>query len=110
MRTVFYTPNNAAYTLTALQPESLAFSTSDTGFQKTIDLAGISTMQHNNQKAGDAVADLQTLLEMVKNKNACITNSGAEALFWWNPSVLYETAGTNSSQKTLNDGIACIKG
>ncbi|MDD5148432.1 MAG: hypothetical protein PHH08_03120, partial [Candidatus ainarchaeum sp.] len=109
LRTIFYTPAGAAYSLTGIIPGSLDFSTPETGFQKTADLAGITGMPHNNQKANDTVSSMETLFEMVKSKSVCVTNNGAEALFWWNPNVLYETAGSNNSQKSLNESVQCIK-
>jgi hypothetical protein len=109
LRTIFYTPTSAAYTLTGIAPSALDFATSETGFQKTVELGGISGMQHNNQKANDTVSSMQALFEMVKSETVCITSNGTEALFWWNPSTLYETAGSNNSQKSLNDSVECIK-
>jgi len=110
LRTIFYTPAGKSFALTATYPTELEFATSDSAFIDTVDLKGISGMLHNNQAAGATINSLKEIFSMVESEEVCITNTGSEALFWWNPETVYSAQGTAGSQKQLNESIECISG
>ena len=107
-----YTPAESGFALHVLQPDGLQFKTPDSGFGVAADLSGISGMLHNSRSSG-SVSEIQEVFDLVAGGQACITNSGIGNIFWWNPAVLYESAGSsgpsmNMFEETLEMGETCI--
>jgi len=112
LKTVFFTPTTGgSFIIKALQPGSLRFISPDNGQTESLELNGISGMVHNSKESMDSVGSVQQVFDLVEARQACITNTGTRTAFWWNPKVLYETSGSNTSisdfEKTLGTGT-CI--
>jgi len=105
LKTVFYSPVNAQYSIRASAPEGMGFVTPNAPLSASADLQGIQGMPHNSIVNQEKVTELQELFDLVKTGHVCVTNSGIETSFWWNPKVLYETAGANTSIRDLEIGL-----
>ncbi|MDD5163124.1 MAG: hypothetical protein PHD95_02860 [Candidatus ainarchaeum sp.] len=107
LKTIFYTPASKAYAVTGIlnpdpmQKAAITFKSANTGFQAGIDLDGTG-QKFNNRKAQENAAGLDNLLELVKEKRVCITNSQEETNLWWNELPLLETDTGNGSIAGFN--------
>ncbi len=106
LKTYIYTPTNGSFALKGIAPEGLAFLTPDSALASSVELKGISTMNNNSKSARDSVAELQDLFELVEAGDVCVTDTGSETSFWWNPKTLYEMVGSYSSLSEIEEGLA----
>ncbi|MCX6799113.1 MAG: hypothetical protein NTW59_03395, partial [Candidatus Diapherotrites archaeon] len=105
LKTVFYTPVGRGFDIRATMPSSLVFITPNSVAAQSAALNGIGNMTHNSAAAMDSIRGMSDVLDLVKEGKACVVNSGTKTAFWWNPKSLYETAGTNTSVKALEQSL-----
>lgn len=105
----FFTPAGTSYELTS-SSKNLVFATPDTGFASSVGLSGIAKMPFNDAIGGPSVQSLSEILDLVKQKNVCVTNNGSTTLFWWNTGALYQKGGSSieSREKSLKAGSSCM--
>ncbi|MFA4855365.1 MAG: hypothetical protein WC634_02125, partial [archaeon] len=109
LKTVFYTPIGNQFALKASNLDNLSFLTPDSGLSASASLGGISGMPYNSSDEQTQVSELSEIFDLVESGQACVTNSGIETAFWWNPQVLYETQGSNTSIKNFESGLVAGK-
>jgi len=105
LKNIVYTPINMSYSAKASAPKELAFVTPNSNYASSVDLEGIQGMPHNSKRGQDKVTELRELFELVESGHVCVTSSGVETSFWWNPKELYETAGTYKSMQEIEQGL-----
>ncbi len=105
LKTVFYTPINNAFSLKAVYPEELGFMTPNSNFAGTIDLRGIDGMPFNSRANSNNVNELGEVFDLVRTGKVCVTSSGNETSFWWNPQAVYETTGSYNSIEDFELGL-----
>ncbi len=92
LKSVFYSPVKDYY---VLRTENGSFWTPNSNFSSQAELLGISGMKFNQD--GDYFETLEDLFTMVTNQDVCISNDGTTMSFWWNPKVIENTRGSQSS-------------
>ena len=114
LRTIMFTNPKSSYVLkTNSASGELEFLTADEQGQ-LVGLNGVSRMPYNNYAAGSigAIDSIADVFEMVKNGQACVTNTGSSTKFWWNPQSVYTANGRerNVSEfvNSLEAGKTCI--
>ena len=114
LQTIFYTDPLSNSVITVEEPKgSMEFITPDEQ-GASVSLNGISSMPYNNYAGGSVgnVGSIQDVFELVKQEEICITSSGTQASFWWNPKTIYEQPGTSRSihqtAQELEAGASCI--
>ena len=105
LKTVFYTPVDKLFSLTALRPKELRFITPDRREIQAVELNGISGMRFNSVQGHDNVDNIKDIFDLVKEGKICVVNTGVRSAFWWNPKTLYETSGSYTSVKALEQGL-----
>lgn len=115
LRTITYTqPGNTTNVQSVRGLADNQFFTADeTG--KSVSLNGISAMHLNagGNSAGSTIKSLQDVFDLVENGYVCVTNTGTNTRFWWNPEKIYTTAGRlpslhNQQSAYEQNGIACV--
>lgn len=114
LRTIFYTPRTKANSLQIVDPINSAELYTPDSSGTTVELNGISTMEHNRIGAGttDSIDSLQDIFDLVDKNVICVTNTGVKERYFWNPKKVYEQSGSIRSvhvfTESLEAGNTCI--
>ncbi|MBN1941441.1 MAG: hypothetical protein JW772_04640, partial [Candidatus Diapherotrites archaeon] len=108
LKTIFYTPTQKSFAIgTIEESQGTDFRSPDSGFQTSVDLAGISGSLYNNKQEEKSITQLEHLFELVKEGDVCLTDNQTETVFWWNEQALIEKRGTNGSIQEFENSINC---
>jgi len=108
---IFFTPTGKRLVLKAQSPE-MQFFTPNAEESGTVQLGGIDTMPFNYQESTETIDSVRRVFSLVREEKVCVTNSGNESMFWWNPSALFGAKGSYASieefSESLKAGENCI--
>ncbi|MBI5553523.1 MAG: hypothetical protein HY917_02165, partial [Candidatus Diapherotrites archaeon] len=82
LQTIFYTPNGQHAAIKASSANT-QFASNGQNYDSSLDLG-------SNAYSADPVSSIQKVFELMRNEEVCMTASGTQATFWWNPKPVYE--------------------
>ncbi|MEK6902454.1 MAG: hypothetical protein AABX02_02600, partial [archaeon] len=109
LRTIVYTPPHTPYTLQVEGGGAKLFTSNNKNPSSVQALDGISTLTYDN--ASSAIDSIQDVFDLVSEGKICVSDSGVNARFFWNPETLYkQTSQTSISAETnkLKAGKTCV--
>lgn len=96
LKTIIYVPTDKDYILQTEDNTTTLWSPNDQ-FSHSQQIIGIKGMEKNDKLNNSSFTTLQDLFDLVKEQKVCVSNDGANMLFWWNTKTLTTTEGTQSS-------------
>jgi hypothetical protein len=109
LRTIFYTPTDGVYSLTAEASTGKYITANYPTYSNTQLLDGISTMPYNN--GSQTINSIQDIFDLVGEGKICVSDSGVKARFFWNPETIYKQTGQTSISAVTNQlkaGDTCL--
>ncbi|MCH7902874.1 hypothetical protein IIC68_03915, partial [archaeon] len=114
LRTIIYTDPLKDTVMKVIQgPSDLEFLSADES-GNVVGLNGVAGMPYNNFAGGTQgmVNSLQDIFTLVELEQVCVTNTGNNTQFWWNPKVIYDADGVERNisdfSNSLEAGVTCI--
>jgi len=104
LRTIVYTPANESVNVRA-QSANVKFFTANYAAPSTSQLAdGVISMSGNN--VSNPIHTIHDVFELVKNQHVCVSNSGNQTRFFWNPASVYAQPGQVNVSTFVNGLVA----
>lgn len=104
LRTIIYTPANQAYAFQTRSANARAFTPNAAAPSTVQTLSGVSSMAYNN--ASSPIQTLADVFTLVKNNQMCVSNSGTQTKFFWNPAAVYTQPGQVNVSTFVNGLVA----
>lgn len=103
LKTLYFVPAESASYILEGKDSTATFWTTNSDFAPVVQLGGISGMTYNDQAGNSKINSIQNLFDAVKEGKVCVSNDGSSTSFWWNPAVIENIEGSNTSmaQKEL---------
>lgn len=104
LRTIFYTPTRETYAFQTRSTNARAFTPNSAAPSTVQSLNGVSMMAFNN--ASSPIQTIQDVFQLVKNNQVCVSNSGTQTKFFWNPAAVYTQPGQVNVSTFVNGLVA----
>ena len=112
LRSIFYSPRSESVALQLLNPQGKVTLFTPDNSGQAVALQGVSTMTSNNNSQTGAIQSIQQVMDLVKEKKVCVTNTGITTKYWWNPREVYSQIGSQRSiqaeSNALTAGQSCL--
>ncbi len=103
LKTIFYTPQgNANLVNIALANAGAKFISESGAGTNNIGLNGTGKVPNNS--SGNDIDSIETIFSLVKQRYVCVSGTGAETKFWWNPTKVLDVL----SKQEQSAATSCI--
>lgn len=104
LRTIVYTPVEETYQFQTRSTNARVFTANYAAPSTNQLLDGVSSMNLNN--ASSSIQTMQDVFTLVKNNQVCVSNSGTQTKFFWNPAAVYTQPGQVNVSTFVNGLVA----
>ncbi len=104
LRTILYTPVQESFSFQTRTSSNRVLTANDATPSTSQLLDGISSMPLNN--ASSQIHTIQDVFALVASQSVCVSNSGTQTRFFWNPAAVYSTPGQMNVSTYTNGLVA----